>query len=419
MSPEREQQLLNEIARRDERIAQLELENKLLSQKLDLVLRKLFGSSSEKLDVGQLELSLDPDALKKPPVAGGAPAAEELAVIKRRPDQSRKPRIPEHLPVEEIFLDPEPVKACPQAWRCIGEEVSEQLDYRPGKFLRRRLIRRKYVRLAAKAAPPVIAALPVRLQDGCLATPGLIAEILVNKYAWSLPLYRQESLFRQRHDVAIPRQTMMNWEALAADRLMPLYQLLKRHLLESSYLQIDEWSGATWTGANATCPEGVRPEGSIKHPSATKNPAMAKPKPATIGFIVVRMASFSTIGGRDAPTFTLMKSSATTVTLATRPPSKASSKATATPPTKRIAEPLPPAVKSSSLPPAGSTRDASFLMPATNRPGSLDSSCVRSATSTPLNRASERPEPDPPCEPPPAPAKVIPFINGSGKSSVC
>jgi transposase len=175
MTPEREQQLLDEIARRDERIARLERENELLGQKLDLVLRKLFGSSSEKLDVNQLELLLDPDALKKP-TAGDTPAAEAPVVIKFRQQKSRRPRLPEHLPVEEIILDPEPVKACPQAWRYIGEEVSEQLDYRPGKFLRRRLIRRKYVRLADQPAAPIIAPLPARLQDGCFATPGLIAE---------------------------------------------------------------------------------------------------------------------------------------------------------------------------------------------------------------------------------------------------
>ncbi len=227
------------VARLLEENARLRQENELLRQKLDLVLRKLFGSSSEKFDPTQLELLLDPDASKKPVVAGNASAAE-VPSVRTSKGVPRKPRLPEHLPVEEIILDPEPVKACPEAWRCIGEEVSEQLDYQPGKFSRRRLVRRKYIRLADKAAAPIIAPLPARLQDGCLATPGLIAEILVNKHAWHQPLHRQEAMFRQRHGVTIPRQTMMNWETLAADRLTPLYQLIRKSLLGTNYLQIDE-----------------------------------------------------------------------------------------------------------------------------------------------------------------------------------
>lgn len=229
------------IASRDAEIGRLRIENELLRQKLDLLLRKLFGPSSEKLDPAQLELLLSgEDAAKKPDAAGPEPAADLIAFPQSKRRAERKPRLPEHLPVEETVLDPEPVKACPEAWRCIGSEVTERLDYQPGKFLRRRLIRRKYVRIADKDAPPVIAPLPPGLQDGCLATPGLIAEIVVNKYAWHQPLYRQEALFAQRHDVAIPRQTMMNWEALAADWLRPLYQLLRTSLLTAGYLQADE-----------------------------------------------------------------------------------------------------------------------------------------------------------------------------------
>lgn len=242
MEPDRERQLLDEIARRDERIALLERENELLRQKLDLVIRKLFGAKSEKLDPSQLELLLGDDPAKKPEAAGDAPAAElsTLPLSKVKRGNVRKPRLPEHLPVEESVLDPEPVKACPAAWRCIGSEVTEQLDYRPGRFLRRRLIRRKYVRVADKSAPPLIAPLPPALQDGCLATPGLIAEIIVNKYAWHQPLYRQESIFLARHGVTIPRQTMMNWEALAAGWLKPLHRLLQEKLLAAGYLQADE-----------------------------------------------------------------------------------------------------------------------------------------------------------------------------------
>ena len=73
-------------------------------------------------------------------------------------------RLPDNLPVVEEVLEPEPVKVAPEQWRCIGQEVSEQLDYEPGRFLRRRTIRKKYVHRVKLEAAPVIAPLPECLQ---------------------------------------------------------------------------------------------------------------------------------------------------------------------------------------------------------------------------------------------------------------
>ena len=72
-------------------------------------------------------------------------AAPEKERSRKNPVAVRKERLPENLPVVEEVIDPEPVKAQPEQWRCIGQEVSEQLDYEPGRFLRRRMVRRKYV----------------------------------------------------------------------------------------------------------------------------------------------------------------------------------------------------------------------------------------------------------------------------------
>ena len=225
--------------------ARLEEENRLLREKVDLLVKKIFGSKSEHLDSSQLELLLDPEAAKKPePTAGNEelPAVEdiELKKTRKRSAKERKPRLPDHLPVQERVLDPEPVKANPAGYRHIGDEISEQLDYTPGQFTRIRTIRRKYVSKAFNEAAPIIAELPAGLQEGCLATPGLIAELLVNKYADHLPFYRQEKRIAQRHGVHIPRQSMINWEAMAANWLKPLYRLLRRELLTSGVLQADE-----------------------------------------------------------------------------------------------------------------------------------------------------------------------------------
>ena len=57
-----------------------------------------------------------------------------------------------------------------------------------------------------------------------IVAPGLLAQILVAKYCDHLPLYRQEPIYRTRHQVWLPRQTMAQWMGLAADWLRPIYE---------------------------------------------------------------------------------------------------------------------------------------------------------------------------------------------------
>ena len=117
-------------------------ENALLRQKVDLLSRRLFGKSSEQLSPGQLEPVLEIAAAEE---KDEAPGESEAEPSKPRPRRSRKPRLPEDLPVEETVVDPPEVSAAPDQWRRIGQEVSEQLDYEPARFLKRRLIRPTYV----------------------------------------------------------------------------------------------------------------------------------------------------------------------------------------------------------------------------------------------------------------------------------
>lgn len=161
------------------------------------------------------------------------------------PPRERGPRVPAHLPVIEEVIEPEPVQAAPADWRRIGEEVSERLDYEPGRFLCRRTVRPKYVRREALDAVPIVAALPESLLEGSLVTPGLLAQIVVSKYCDHLPLYRQESIYWSRHQVWLPRQTMAEWVGLAAQWLQPIYQHIHREIFAKGYVQVDERSGAT------------------------------------------------------------------------------------------------------------------------------------------------------------------------------
>jgi len=214
-------------------------ENELLRQKLDALARRIFGVSSEALDPAQLQLLLRlPELAMQPVIPPPAPPVVE----KRQPvvRQARAPRLPEHLPVVEEVIEPEPVKQKPEDWRCIGQEVSEQLDYEPARFLRRRLIRKKYVHRVELDLAPVIAPLPERLLERSLPAPGLLAHILVSKYCDHLPLYRQEQIYAQRHQVQLPRQTLARWVALAADWLQPIYEQIRTGVLAGGYVQVDE-----------------------------------------------------------------------------------------------------------------------------------------------------------------------------------
>lgn len=233
----REAELTQQLAQCQEALAAALHENQLLHQKVDLLVRRIFGSSSEKLDSAQLQLL----QLTPPPPVAEPPSVEPSPVPRAPgPRQPKPPRLPDNLPVVEEVLDPEPVKAQPGSWRLIGQEVTEQLDYEPGRFLKRRLVRRKYVQRNEPDSVPVIAPLPECLQERGLAAPGLLAYLLVSKFCDHLPLYRLEQIFQQRHGLNLPRQTMARWVGLAADWLRPIYEHIRTGVLADGYVQIDE-----------------------------------------------------------------------------------------------------------------------------------------------------------------------------------
>jgi len=228
---EREAQLESELS--DAR-----LKIKLLEEKIDALARMIYGQKSERLDPNQLTLLQDLESKKAEAPAADEPTAGAVKqTVRRKP---AGPRLPDHLPVVETVLDPDEVTAQPEAWRLMGEEVSEQLDYDPARFFKRRLIRRKYARKDQPYACPVIAPLPPGLQEKCLAAPSLISQVVASKYVDHLPLYRQEQIYRRRHGVTILRQTLCRWTALAAEWLEPVYNEMKRQQMASTYMQIDE-----------------------------------------------------------------------------------------------------------------------------------------------------------------------------------
>jgi transposase len=232
----REKELTSQLQQCQQALLESRRENALLRQKIDLLVKRVFGSSSEQLNPAQLELLLPLPASSTVAVAVSTPEKERP----KSTGKTRLTRLPENLPVVEEVIDPEPVKAQPAQWRCIGQEVSEQLDYEPGRFLRRRVVRRKYVHRTNPDCAPVIAALPERLLDRSLPAPGLLAHIVVGKYCDHLPLYRQEQIYRQRHGVNLPRQSLTRWVELASDWLKPIYEQIRTGVMGGGYVQVDE-----------------------------------------------------------------------------------------------------------------------------------------------------------------------------------
>lgn len=215
-------------------------ENTILRQKLDALARRFFGKKSEQLNAAQLELLLQ--GLTQSDEAVVADQEEPpVSFAPRRPRANpRRVRTPENLEVVREVIEPELVQAEPEHWKRIGQEVSRQLDYQPGKFFWYETVRPKYVRRTQRELPPVVAAAPARVADHSLAAPGLLAHLLVSKYADHLPFYRQEQMFWQRHGVFIARQQMVQWTAQSVRLLSGITDCLKAGLRQSGYVQVDE-----------------------------------------------------------------------------------------------------------------------------------------------------------------------------------
>lgn len=225
-------------------LSRLRAENELLRQRLDLVLRKVFGAKSEALDPAQLELLLqDGDAAKKASAAAGAdapPAADPPAADAAKARAARKPRDLSRLEVREHLDIPAAVKANPDGYREIDRVHTDRLDYQPEVIFIERTVRPVFLRLGDPDAVPFKSPAPPALRPGLGATCRLLAHLMVAKYCDHLPFYRQESILRRRHGVELPRHTLCRWAGIAADALEPLYKHLHAGLRASAYLQADE-----------------------------------------------------------------------------------------------------------------------------------------------------------------------------------
>ncbi len=240
----------------EENFRKLEAENRALKQRVDWLLRKMFGRSSEKVDPNQLLIEFGTETAV--PGTPEAPLeAEEVTSIRKRKKKIRvMEQLPADLPVVVEQIDPDEVKERPEDYKKISEEVCDQLDITPAKVFIRRTVRNKYVRIDHNELPPVVAPAPKRIIDNSYASAGLLVHVLISKYADHLPLYRQEQIFKTRYGVALRRDTLSRWMVLLAQMLAQIYEAMRSELRLKHYLQIDETPVRYLNPGNGKCGTG-------------------------------------------------------------------------------------------------------------------------------------------------------------------
>lgn len=230
---------------------------KLLVQKLKLQLarrnRMVFGSSSERFAEGSL--GLQGSLLEAAVLDGIGPNAAAGVVLSHATNTAANSPVidrslPEHLPREAQVHRPQATDghrdATGQACGCaqcggrlreIGRDVSEQLEYVPGRF---KVVRHMRPKLACVSCQCIFqAAAPSRPIARGLPGPALMAHVMVSKYCDHQPLYRQSGIFA-RSGVELDRSTLAGWVAKGDELIDPLVAAIRRHVLANDKIHGDD-----------------------------------------------------------------------------------------------------------------------------------------------------------------------------------
>jgi transposase len=213
-----------------------------LKQQLDQLKKMIFGSRHERYipsenHEAQLSLDIHTDAVASCSVVD----AMKINYTKQQSTLEKKPlqhpgrmKLPKSLRREEIIIEPGcDVTDCKK----IGEEITEVLEYAPGELYVKQYRRIKYAQSGDNQI--IIGELPTRALEKAMAGEGLLAQIIIDKYVDHLPLYRQMQRF-ERAGVKLPYSTLTEWVGATCNLITPLYESLKKEILQSNYLHADE-----------------------------------------------------------------------------------------------------------------------------------------------------------------------------------
>jgi len=240
--------LRNQLSAKEDAISKL-------TQVIENLRKLIFGKKSERF------ISPDPDA-RQLDIFGEQLSDNEIEQLEKTAKQeeelitnivtAKKARTPrkdislENLRVEETIIDPEGINF--EEYVCIGSEVTDKLAYKPAEFYIRRTTRRKF---ALKNQPQelnqqqkerstvVIAPLPQSPIHKCMADTTLLTEIIIQKYLYHIPFHRQIARFTDL-GVRISSSTVGDWFSQSCELLKPLYDHLRRRVLSTDYIQVDE-----------------------------------------------------------------------------------------------------------------------------------------------------------------------------------
>ena len=219
----------------------LVIQNIQLKDELNQLKRLIFGSKNERFipSVSPDQLALDIAIQQKEQAIVSATETIQYQRKKATKPESEKVQtgrmsLPASLPREQVIIEP---SVDVTGWKKIGEEKTEELERIPGKLFVRQYIRSKYVDPSGEQI--VIGELPVRPIDKGIAGPGLLAQIVIDKFVDHLPVYRQVQRF-EREGMKLPISTLADWISGSCALLEPLYETHRKLVLSQSYLQADE-----------------------------------------------------------------------------------------------------------------------------------------------------------------------------------
>lgn len=224
-----------------EKYEELYMEHLNLRHELDQLKRLVFGSRHERFvpSTPQEQLALGLEASRSCPQTISPAPVQTIEYTRTKRTSTEKVntgrmKLPDDLPREEVLLEPDQDVS---GLTMIGKEITEELERIPGKLFVRQYIRPKYALPNGEGV--VIADLPARPIDKGIPGPGLLAQIVIDKYTDHLPIHRQQQRF-EREGIKLPSSTLTDWIAATCALLDPLYEALKREVLSSDYLQADE-----------------------------------------------------------------------------------------------------------------------------------------------------------------------------------
>jgi len=228
-----------------EKFEELQQAYDLLKHRLAQLERMIFGVKSERFvaDIpGQLTLELNAAAVEVEIQTQEVAAHKRSKVNPVKISPHGRGPLPDSLRRERIVLEPAEDTT---GMKCIGEEITEELEYREAELFVRQYVRPRYVRVPTAGQEQedqpalVIADLPPRPIEKGIPGVALLAYLLISKFVDHLPLYRLGKMF-ERQGVKIADSTLVDWIKAACNLLVPLYEALEREMLLCHYLQMDE-----------------------------------------------------------------------------------------------------------------------------------------------------------------------------------